>query len=125
GTARDHVPHPTPPRPDRLKPLTTRRAPRKERRWYVKRPRGPPAERLRTCVTAVLAAVQDAAAANRRRSRTPRAESGVPSTPSVTARTALAPPRSTVPGVSTGENGPGYRIEALGPQTWDAFAGLA
>ena len=32
---------------------------------------------------------------------------------------------STVAGVTTTENGHGYRIEALGPQTWDAFADLA
>ena len=34
-------------------------------------------------------------------------------------------PRSTVAGMSTAENRPSYRIEALGPQTWDAFADLA
>jgi hypothetical protein len=36
---------------------------------------------------------------------------------------AVAQARSTVAGVSTTDEG--YRIEALGPQTWDAFADLA
>jgi len=36
---------------------------------------------------------------------------------------AVAQPRSTVAGVSTTDDG--YRIEPLGPQTWDAFADLA
>jgi GNAT superfamily N-acetyltransferase len=38
---------------------------------------------------------------------------------------AVARSRSTVAGVSTAEDGSSYRIEALGPQTWDAFADLA
>ena len=43
----------------------------------------------------------------------------------LTDHTSCRPPPSTVAGVTSTVNDPGYRIEALGPQTWDAFADLA